>query len=134
MKAPMLSNSQNLQLTTSTLLKMKDILEQTHLKTLNQDFKTKVCLKRDLRPDDWIVDSGCTKHMTGNIRLFTSYKEYDDGNVVFRSNLKGKVFGRGHLCDDNEEVKFTKVDCTISKNSKTLAKGHRRNGLYTYLE
>ncbi|GJT86410.1 retrovirus-related pol polyprotein from transposon TNT 1-94 [Tanacetum coccineum] len=47
----------------------------------------KVCLKRDLRPDDWIVDSGCTKHMTGNIRLFTSYKEYDDGNVVFEMKL-----------------------------------------------
>ncbi|GJZ64458.1 hypothetical protein Tco_0620879 [Tanacetum coccineum] len=38
-----------------------------------------------------IVDSGCTKHMTGNRRLFTSYKEYDGGHVIFRSNLKGKV-------------------------------------------
>ncbi|GJY01913.1 hypothetical protein Tco_0360065 [Tanacetum coccineum] len=65
------------------------------------------------------------------LMVIESQKEYDDGNVVFRSNLKGKVFGRGHLCDDNGEVKFTKVDCTISKNSKTLAKGHRRNGLYT---
>ncbi|GKB33467.1 zf-CCHC domain-containing protein [Tanacetum coccineum] len=25
-----------------------------------------LCLKCDLLPDDWIVDSGCTKHMTGN--------------------------------------------------------------------
>ncbi|GJX80922.1 retrotransposon protein [Tanacetum coccineum] len=28
-------------------------------------------------------------------------------------------------------VIFTKVDCAISKNGKTLAKGHRRNGLHT---
>nr|GFB05423.1 putative polyprotein [Tanacetum cinerariifolium] len=42
---------------------------------------------------DWIVDSGFTKHMTGNKRLFTSYKAYDGRHVVFGSNLKGKVFG-----------------------------------------
>ncbi|GJV76860.1 hypothetical protein Tco_1508444 [Tanacetum coccineum] len=53
----------------------------------------KVCLKCDLLPDDCIVDSGCTKHMNGNRRLFTSYKAYDDGHVVFGSNLKGKVIG-----------------------------------------
>nr|GEV34009.1 hypothetical protein [Tanacetum cinerariifolium] len=69
-----------------------------------------------------IVDSGCTKHMTGNRRLFTSYKAYDGGHVVFRSNLKGKVVS---------EVRFTKLDCAFSKNGKKLAKGHRRNGLYT---
>ncbi|GJS37717.1 retrovirus-related pol polyprotein from transposon TNT 1-94 [Tanacetum coccineum] len=95
--------------------------------------------------------------MTGNRRLFTSYKAYDGGHVVFGSNLKGKVVGGGNithdsititnvehvsglafnlisvgqLCDDDCVVSFTKVDCTISKNGKTLAKGHRRNGLYT---
>ncbi|GJX72486.1 protein CHUP1, chloroplastic [Tanacetum coccineum] len=41
-----------------------------------------------------------TSHMTGNRRLFTSYKAYDGGHVVFRSNLKGKVVGGGQLCDD----------------------------------
>ncbi|GJR79278.1 hypothetical protein Tco_0150063 [Tanacetum coccineum] len=65
--------------------------------------------------DDWIMDSGCTKHMTGNRRLFTSYKANDGGHVVFRSNLKGKVVGGGQLCDDCS-VNFTKVDCAISKN------------------
>ncbi|GJV27745.1 retrovirus-related pol polyprotein from transposon TNT 1-94 [Tanacetum coccineum] len=107
--------------------------------------------------DDWIVDSGFSKHMTGNIILFTLYKVYDGGHVVFRSNLKGKVIGEGNishdsiiitnvehasglafnlisvgqLCNDDCVVRFTKVDCTISKNGKTLAKGHRSNGLYT---
>ncbi|GJY00935.1 retrovirus-related pol polyprotein from transposon TNT 1-94 [Tanacetum coccineum] len=90
-----------------------------------------VCLKCDLLPNDWIVDSGCTKYMTGNGRLFTSYKAYDGGHVVFRSNLKGKVIFRGQLCDDDCIVSFTKEDYTISKNGKTLAKVHRRNGLYT---
>ncbi|GKD16449.1 retrovirus-related pol polyprotein from transposon TNT 1-94 [Tanacetum coccineum] len=95
--------------------------------------------------------------MTRNRILFTLYKAYDGGNVIFGSNLKGKVVGGGNishdsititnvehvsglafnlisvgqLCDDNCLVSFTKVDCAISKNGKTLAKGLRRNGLYT---
>ncbi|GKA64451.1 hypothetical protein Tco_0764057 [Tanacetum coccineum] len=56
-----------------------------------------VCLKCDLQLDDWIVDSGCTKHMTGNRRLFTSYKAYDGGHVVFGSNLKGKTTLQSHV-------------------------------------
>ncbi|GJX59219.1 zf-CCHC domain-containing protein [Tanacetum coccineum] len=58
-----------------------------------------VCLKCDLLPNDWIVDSGCTKHMTANRRLFTSYKD-DGGHVVFGSNLKGKVVGGGNITHD----------------------------------
>ncbi|GJY41595.1 hypothetical protein Tco_0428865 [Tanacetum coccineum] len=59
-----------------------------------------VCLKCDLLPDDEIVDSGYTKHMTRNRRLFTSYKAYDGGHVVFRINLKGKVVGGGNVTHD----------------------------------
>ncbi|GKC18183.1 hypothetical protein Tco_1014965 [Tanacetum coccineum] len=88
--------------------------------------------------------------MTRNRRLFTSYKGYDDGHVIFGSKLKGKDIGGstvthdsitvtnvehvsglafnlisiGQLCDDDCVVSFTKIDCTISKNGKTLAKGH----------
>ncbi|GKA21142.1 retrotransposon protein [Tanacetum coccineum] len=116
-----------------------------------------VCLKCDILPDNWIMDSGLTKHVTGNGRLFTLYKAYDGGHVTFGSNLKGKVVDGGNishdsititnvehvsglafnlisvgqLCDDDCVVSFTKVDCTISKNDKILAKGHRRNRLYT---
>ncbi|GKD31847.1 hypothetical protein Tco_1242625 [Tanacetum coccineum] len=95
--------------------------------------------------------------MTVNRRLFTSYKAYDAGHVVFQSNLKGKVIGEGNithdsititnvkhvsglafnlisvdqLCDEDYVVSFTKVHCDVSTNGKLLAKGHRRNGLYT---
>nr|GEZ65809.1 hypothetical protein [Tanacetum cinerariifolium] len=62
--------------------------------------------------------SGFTKHMTKNGRLFTSYKAYDGAHVVFGSNLKAKIIGG---------VSFSKVDCTISKSGKMLAKGHMRN-------
>ncbi|GJW50659.1 hypothetical protein Tco_0092010 [Tanacetum coccineum] len=58
-------------------------------------------LKCDLLLDDWIVDSGCTKHMTGNIRFFTLHKVYDDALVVFGSNLKGNAVGGGNITHDS---------------------------------
>ncbi|GJV23329.1 retrovirus-related pol polyprotein from transposon TNT 1-94 [Tanacetum coccineum] len=67
-----------------------------------------VCLKCDLLPHDWIMDNGCSKHMTGSIRLFTSYKVYDGGHVVFGSNLKGKVVGGGNITHDS--ITITNVE------------------------
>ncbi|GJX94584.1 protein CHUP1, chloroplastic [Tanacetum coccineum] len=64
-----------------------------------------VCLKCDLLSDDWIVDSGFTKHMTENRRLFTSYKAYDGGHVVFGSDLKGKVVSRGSQGNANNRTR-----------------------------
>ncbi|GJX30993.1 hypothetical protein Tco_0240848 [Tanacetum coccineum] len=46
--------------------------------------------------------------MTGNRRLFTSYKAYDGGHVVFGSNLKGKVVGRGN--NSHESITITNVE------------------------
>nr|GEU75132.1 alpha/beta hydrolases superfamily protein [Tanacetum cinerariifolium] len=36
-----------------------------------------VCLRTCLEPDEWIKDSGCSKHMTDNKSLFSTYKAYD---------------------------------------------------------
>ncbi|GKE06291.1 hypothetical protein Tco_1398309, partial [Tanacetum coccineum] len=36
-----------------------------------------ICLGVDLEPDEWIKDSGCSKHMTGNQKLFSTYKAYN---------------------------------------------------------
>nr|GEU43676.1 retrotransposon protein, putative, Ty1-copia subclass [Tanacetum cinerariifolium] len=72
-----------------------------------------VCLRTCLETDEWMKDSGCSKHMTGNKSLFSTYKAYDGGNVVFGSNLKGKIIGssiiairtdHGHEFDN--EVQF----------------------------
>ncbi|GJS31077.1 retrovirus-related pol polyprotein from transposon TNT 1-94 [Tanacetum coccineum] len=53
-----------------------------------------VCLRTCLELDEWIKDSGYSKHMTGNKSLFSTYKAYDGGNVVIGSNLKGKIIGK----------------------------------------
>nr|GEZ58860.1 alpha/beta hydrolases superfamily protein [Tanacetum cinerariifolium] len=53
-----------------------------------------ICLGVDLEPDEWINDSGCSKHMTGNQKLFSSYKAYNGGNVIYGSNLRGNIMGK----------------------------------------
>ncbi|GKC65338.1 zf-CCHC domain-containing protein [Tanacetum coccineum] len=44
-----------------------------------------ICLGINLDPDEWIKDSGCSKHMTGNRRLFSIYQAYNGEslNVTF---------------------------------------------------
>nr|GEU91181.1 retrovirus-related Pol polyprotein from transposon TNT 1-94 [Tanacetum cinerariifolium] len=56
----------------------------------------KICLGVDLEPDEWIKDSGCSKHMSGNRNLFSRYKAYNGGNVSFGSNLCGNIIGKGY--------------------------------------
>nr|GEY63525.1 zf-CCHC domain-containing protein/UBN2 domain-containing protein [Tanacetum cinerariifolium] len=51
-------------------------------------------LEVDLEPDERIKDSGCSKHMTGNRKLFSTYKAYNGGNVIFGSNLCGNIIDK----------------------------------------
>ncbi|KAI3742789.1 hypothetical protein L1987_60485 [Smallanthus sonchifolius] len=51
---------------------------------------TIACLKSTIQDDEYIVDSGCTKHMTGNKGSFKDYEKYDGGHVTFGGNVKGK--------------------------------------------
>nr|GEU65791.1 alpha/beta hydrolases superfamily protein [Tanacetum cinerariifolium] len=39
-----------------------------------------ICLEINLEPDEWIKDSGCSKHMTRNRKLFSTYQVYNGGN------------------------------------------------------
>ncbi|GKA65049.1 retrovirus-related pol polyprotein from transposon TNT 1-94 [Tanacetum coccineum] len=71
-------------------------------------------LRVDLEPDEWIKDSGCSKHMTGNRKLFSSYKAYNGGNVIFGSNL------RGQICDNKCKVTFSEHDSEITKDGKVI--------------
>ncbi|GJZ31480.1 retrovirus-related pol polyprotein from transposon TNT 1-94 [Tanacetum coccineum] len=86
--------------------------------------------KIDLEPDEWIKDSGCSKHMTGNRKLFSSYKAYNGGNVIFGSNLRGNIIGKGQICDNKCRVTFSEHDSEITKDGKVIGRGIRKKGLY----
>ncbi|GJV05383.1 retrovirus-related pol polyprotein from transposon TNT 1-94 [Tanacetum coccineum] len=84
-----------------------------------------ICLGVDLEPDEWIKDSGCSKHMTGNRKLFSSYKAYNRGNVIFGSNLHGNIIGKGQICDNNCRVTFSEHDSEITKDVKVIGRGKK---------
>ncbi|GKC04773.1 ribonuclease H-like domain-containing protein [Tanacetum coccineum] len=60
--------------------------------------KTKVIdhgnLQMDLQ-DKGVIDSGCSRHMTGNMSYITDFEEIDGGYVAFGGNSKGgKITGK----------------------------------------
>nr|GFA84640.1 hypothetical protein [Tanacetum cinerariifolium] len=54
----------------------------------------------------FIVDSGCSKHMTGNLKLLVNFVEKFLG-------LNYKLFSIGQFCDADLEVAFRKSTCYI---------------------
>ncbi|GJX59817.1 hypothetical protein Tco_0291207 [Tanacetum coccineum] len=91
----------------------------------NQPHGFPICLGVDLEPDEWINDSGCSKHMTGNRKLFSSYKAYNGCNVIFGSNLSGSIIGKGQIYDNKCRVTFSEHDSEITKDGKVI--GYSQN-------
>ncbi|GJX66839.1 retrovirus-related pol polyprotein from transposon TNT 1-94, partial [Tanacetum coccineum] len=91
-----------------------------HVGRQNQPHGFPICLGVDLEPDEWIKDSGCSKHMTGNQKLFSTYKAYNGGNVIFGSNLRGNIIGKGQICDNKCRVTFSEHDSEITKDGKVI--------------
>jgi hypothetical protein len=53
----------------------------------------------------WVLDSGCTQHMTGDMKMFTQMSEEDFSNydsITFGDNRKGKVKGLGKIAISND--------------------------------
>ncbi|GJT73141.1 hypothetical protein Tco_1032427 [Tanacetum coccineum] len=45
-----------------------------------------------------VIDSGCSRHMTGNMSYLTDFEEIDRGYVAFGGNPKGgKITSRGRF-------------------------------------
>ncbi|GJS66215.1 hypothetical protein Tco_0680779 [Tanacetum coccineum] len=52
--------------------------------------------------DKGFVDSGCSKHMTGNITYLSDFKEFDRGYVTFGGGAHGgRISGKGTLKIDS---------------------------------
>ncbi|GJY09312.1 hypothetical protein Tco_0377497 [Tanacetum coccineum] len=64
------------------------------------------------KEDQGYVDSGCSRHMTGNMSYLSDFKEFDGGYVTFRGGAKGgKITGKRTLKTgklDFEDVYFVK--------------------------
>ncbi|KAI3770827.1 hypothetical protein L6452_01972 [Arctium lappa] len=88
----------------------------------------------------WHVDSGCSRHMTGNMSCLQDFKHINGGHVAFGDNLTGgKISGKGNVtkgkmtfedvyyvdqlkynllsvsqvCDKQHSILFTNTECMI---------------------
>ncbi|GJX01587.1 putative reverse transcriptase, RNA-dependent DNA polymerase [Tanacetum coccineum] len=95
--------------------------------------------QQDLK-DKGMIDSGCSRHMTGNKSYLTDYEEIDGGFVAFRGNSKGgkitrkgkirtskldfedvffvkelkfNLFSVSQMCDKKNNVLFTDTECVV---------------------
>ncbi|GJU70747.1 putative ribonuclease H-like domain-containing protein [Tanacetum coccineum] len=86
------------------------------------------------------IDSGCSRHMTGNIAYLSDFKEFDGGyvtfgggahggrisckgtlktdsldfeDVYFVNELKFNLFSVSHMCDKKNYVLFTDTECLV---------------------
>ncbi|GJW95839.1 ribonuclease H-like domain-containing protein [Tanacetum coccineum] len=70
------------------------------------------------KEDQGYVDSGCSRHMTGNMSYLSDFKEFDEGYVTFGGGAKGgKITGKGTLKTADE--------------SQVLLKVPRKNNMYS---
>ncbi|KAI3758550.1 hypothetical protein L6452_06117 [Arctium lappa] len=106
----------------------------------------------------WYLDSGCSKHMTGQKALLSNYTEKFSGNVRFGNDqlspilgygdiiqdnitiskvsyvegLGHNLFSIGQFCDKGLEVNFKSKSCSVRTEDGTeLLSGNRKTNLYT---
>ncbi|KAI3747152.1 hypothetical protein L6452_09599 [Arctium lappa] len=106
----------------------------------------------------WFLDSGCSKHMTGQKALLSNYTEKFSGNVRFGNDqlspilgygdiiqdnitiskvsyvegLGHNLFSIGQFCDKGLEVNFKSKSCSVRTEDGTeLLSGNRKTNLYT---
>ena len=63
---------------------------------------------QDLK-SQWYLDSGCSKHMTGDRSKFITLDEKKSGNVTFGNDKSGKIKGKGSVSIDNGRGKAQDV-------------------------
>ncbi|GKB22346.1 ribonuclease H-like domain-containing protein [Tanacetum coccineum] len=99
-----------------------------------------------------VIDSGCSRHMTGNKSYLSDYEEIDGGFVAFRGDPKGgritskgkistgkldfedvyfvkelkfNLFSVSQMCDKKNSVLFTDTECVVlSPDFKLLDENH----------
>nr|GEY82839.1 retrovirus-related Pol polyprotein from transposon TNT 1-94 [Tanacetum cinerariifolium] len=146
---------------------VKDNLSDVHHSNLNKNAKRysrnnlMACNNSDTLSEfacNNIIDSGCSKHMTGNRALLTNFVEKFLGTVRFGNNdfamidgygdvvigsmmikreyyveeLGHTLFSVGQFCDKGFEVAFRKSACFVrNENGVDLLTGDRLSNLYT---
>ena len=94
----------------------------------------------------WVLDSGCSQHMTGNDSMFTSLEDPGDHeHVTYGDNSRGKVSGLGRIAISNvlfvEALSFNLISiaqlcdlglmCTFDKNGVVVTLEEDKSLVFT---
>ncbi|GJV10549.1 hypothetical protein Tco_1352090 [Tanacetum coccineum] len=86
--------------------------------TLDNEYdRLRLGLGVDLEPDEWIKDSRCSKHMTGNRNLFSRYKAYNGG---YSQNSKAYIILNKHTKKIEESLNVTFNETPIPSKTSPL--------------
>nr|GEU30930.1 hypothetical protein [Tanacetum cinerariifolium] len=78
-----------------------------------------------------VIDSGCSRHMTGNMFYLCDYEEINGGYVAFRRDPKGcKITGKGKICTDTECVVLP-PDFKLLDERQVLLSVPGKNNMYS---
>ncbi|KAG7547174.1 Zinc finger CCHC-type [Arabidopsis suecica] len=121
----------------------------------DKDFTAKVAYTSTdgTASNPWYFDSGCSRHMTGDSDVLSTFTEEASGKVTFGDGGNGRIRGKGNierddqpslinvyyveglkanlisisqLCDDGLKVIFTRTDCkAVDENGNTVLCGVR---------
>ncbi|GJV52281.1 copia protein [Tanacetum coccineum] len=94
----------------------------------NQPHGFPICLRVDLEPDEWIKDSGCSKHMTGNQKLFSTYKAYNEGKGYANMHLIQSLASK-ELVRNLPKLKFDQHFCDACKIGKQAHASHKAKNI-----
>src|ERR1044072_7979031 len=118
-----------------------------------------ISLTAPLKHQSWYLDSGCSRHMTGERHLFQRLELKAGGVVGFGGNQKGKIIGSGtigygkssyiknvllleglmhnllsisQLADNVYDVMFNQKSCKVvsQKDGSIFFNGKRKNNIY----
>ena len=59
-----------------------------------------LCVKE--KKNIWHIDSGCSKHMTGDPNMFIILRKDNKGKVTFGDNVSSKIIGKGTTAINNK--------------------------------
>nr|GFA62203.1 ribonuclease H-like domain-containing protein [Tanacetum cinerariifolium] len=87
--------------------------------------------------DKEVIDSGCSRHMIGNMFYFSDFEEINDGYVAFGGNPKGgKITGKGKIRTsklDFDDVYFVK-ELKFNLFSVSQMCDKKKSVLFIYIE
>ena len=110
-----------------------------------------------MKDKKWVVDSRCSRHISGEKQIFTKIDPFDGGHIKFGNNATGKVVGIGEIgkdfkfdhmllvkglkhnllsvsqiCDNGCRVTFDSTNCIVTKveDNSTILVGQRVDNIY----